>query len=221
MKNIIFCIAFAFVFISCKKAAVTPAYMESADLYQPGNVGSYWIYRNDTTSLANLDTMTVTSQDTVIDGAFFRVVLGTPSKKKSYFNRFQGNYYVYNFASFIGENDTLKSFIGSIDRVKFLFMKDNVKVGDTWSDEFTDDSKKYKITYKIVETDAAKMVDGVSFANVATVKMTFFQGVSIAGPLGTTYFSIPGVDPVYHYYAKRIGLIRSSAGPKLYKYLIK
>jgi hypothetical protein len=80
--------------------------------------------------------MTVTAQDTVIDGSFFRVVLANPSKKKSYFSRLHGNYYVYNFTSFIGENDTLKSMIGSIDRVKFLFMKDNVKVGDTWSDKW-------------------------------------------------------------------------------------
>lgn len=225
MKNIFTLVLIGLLFYSCKKKQENPTVIPigNSNSYQPSTVGSFWVYPLDSTSFDQLDTIQATTQDTVIEGSTYRVFVSQKGNKKSYFRKFEDKYYQYNFKMNVSNlSDSLNTLLGNVKSVKLLYLKDNLKVGDTWYDEFSNNSFNFRLVYTVVENGSTKTVNGVAYNDVVGIHAALFQTVFLMGmPLNGLSYSKVEKSDFTSYYANNVGMISTSKGQKLFHYEIK
>lgn len=183
--------------VSCKKN--NPDNVAPADQpYSNTNDGSNWTYEQstqdpttgDTTSL--IDTVRVTGVDTTIgtgtDAKIYRVLSHTAGVN-AYLNVSGNDYYQFQEIAMLGT------------QIQALYLKDNVAVGTSWSQNETVTVPGIPIPItitlgsSITEKGTSKIVNGVTYNDVIGVKTTL---------------TVPGLtvnSDIQNYYARNIGLI--------------
>jgi hypothetical protein len=225
MKKILTLFLIGLLLYSCQKKQDNPTVIPKMNTssYQPSTAGSCWVYPLDSTRFDQLDTIQATTQDTVIDGSTYKVFVSKKENKKSYFRKFEDKYYQYNFKMNVSNlSDSLNALLGNVKSVKLLYLKDNLKVGDTWHNQFSNNSFNFRLIYTVVEKGGTKIVNGVTYNDVIGIHAALFQTVFLMGiPFNGLDDTKVDQSDFTCYYANNVGLISTSKGQKLLHYEIK
>ena len=174
----------AFLFTQCKKDDTSPA--NATVNYSPLTVGSNWTYNfTENASAADTYTLTVTANDTTINGKKYNVLSTSDGSGNRYMAKIDSNY--YRFASFAD--------IGSFEE---LYLKDNLEVNGVWTNVVSINFQGFPVplnlTYTVKEKGISHSVNANAYSDVIHIRLD-------ATALGS---NIGGGD---FYYAKDIGLI--------------
>lgn len=197
---LLFFIATIIVISSCGKRDTTPTNPPpSDDTYINTNTGSSWTYHEVDSSTAtpqNSDyTVTSTSADTTINSKKYHIYSYSYGGSE-YLNLSGHDYYQF---------DSIPGGLGQV--IERLYLKDNLAVNTTWSQNFSVNitgipfAIQGTLTNKIVETGISKMVNGTNYTSVIHVSTTIS---STAIPASDFTSSIDS------YYAPNYGLIENS-----------
>jgi hypothetical protein len=193
MKKTIFaCLSLALLAVSCKKD--DPAPTPVAEKFLTISNGSTWNYRvTDNTASTTTDyTLTSTNRDTTINGKSYHVFTNSDGNTSEYYN-VTGNEY-FQFTSLSAQ----------LDDLELLYLKDNLAVGNTWSQSVTINGAPFPLTANVTNTIQEKggtlVVNGVTYQNVIKVK----TDISVPGlPAGSITTNIQ------RYYAPKFGEIKN------------
>lgn len=199
MKTKLFILSAVTLFFSACGKKDNPAPAVTADSsYINTTAGSTWNYQQIDSSGATPSTttysLTSTSQDSTINGRKYHVY--------NYSNG--GNNYMVQSGNDYYQYDSIP-FSGGI-RVERLYLKDNLNVGDTWTDNFNFTVPSIPLpivitaTNKIVEKGISRSVSGSNYSNVIHVSTS----LSAAG-IPSSGFNAT----INSYYAPKYGLIES------------
>jgi hypothetical protein len=167
--------------------------------YFPTTANSNWTYKENSTG----DTARVTASatTTTFAGNTYTNFTSTPDNTKSYYRKAAGFYYEYGTTDDAGIYDTV------LNKVDYIFLKDNVAAGNTWESQLVDvliqqANGKAKIKFTLVGKNIQKNVGGVLLDSVMQVQRDYmFQPGTIAGlPFQT-------LVTANFYYAKNIGFV--------------
>jgi hypothetical protein len=196
---ILFAGSLFFTACSKKNNSTTPTATDTT--YINTNAGSTWSYHkvdsSGATPASSDYTVTSTSQDSTINGRKYHV----------YNNSGGGNNYLALSGNDYYEYDSIP--ISGLGNVERLYLKDNLAVGKTWTQDFNFTVSNIPVTLTATNTIAEKgisrTVNGINYSNVIHVTTSL---ASVYVPSGLTS-SIDG------YYAPNYGLIESSTIIKL------
>lgn len=191
--------------ISCQPE-YNPGPIDPPVTYMPATAGSTWNYElinNIPPATTTPFILTSTTSDSAINGKSYRVFTNSISANEYY--NVTGNEY-YNFRN-------LPAALGS-SSVEYLYLKDNVDVGASWSQTYpvmvSGVSLNATLTNTIAEKGVSKTVNGATYNDV--IHITTTVGVSIGGvPLPADAIT----SDIQSYYAARIGMIQSINNIKL------
>ncbi len=195
MKNRVFWAALlaAGTLVSCKKDETSPAPTER---FMSFTAGSTWNYRltDNSASTSSLYTLTATGTDTVANGRTYKIFTNS-SGPNQYYNLTGNNYYTFW---------RLPDALGG-GSVEVLYLKDNLKVGETWSQSSPITVSGYPLVLtlnsKIAQKGISKTVNGITYNNVTDVETT----LSVAGiPIPYTL-----TTDIHNYYAPKVGEIEN------------
>jgi hypothetical protein len=177
------------------------------DTFINTNTGSTWLYHEDNTTngtSGNSDyILTATDRDSTIEGRSYHVY--TNSMTDNEYMTISGHEY-YKYESIPGTSD-----LGGIAAER-LYLKDNLKQGDTWKQDFSFQPSgspiplSFSLNNKIAEKGISKTVNGVAYNNVIHVSTTLTSSLIPSQNLTST---------IDMYYAPDYGLIESSIIIKL------
>jgi hypothetical protein len=184
---------FAFIFvvsvaISCSDDE-QPALATNNDDYHPNKRGSSWNY-----SGLFATKVSVTGNTKKIDGKVYAQLKTTLPEFGgfsiiTYLRKEEGNYY-YRGDGFNGD---------------YLFLKDNVEVGTSWTSETETEEGVEENTLEIIEVGGSYLINTFTFNDVIVVKVTSYD----AEDPEITY-------DVYNYYAKGVGLVLTTDGTEFF-----
>lgn len=225
MKPLFICLFSLVLFFSCNddKKSVAPIYVEDKDIYQPQTTGSHWVYIKDTSTQIVVDSMLATEKDTVINGFSYKQ-FSSLAGRETYHRRFHGNYYQYNFTLDLSAvPDSIRRNLDDTLTYDLLYLKDNMVVGQKWENSQPYVFYKYKLVFEVLEVNATKIVNGVTYNNVATVKMNLLYGFNndLVPLSGIEFIPVEGFTPQEFSYAKNVGMLRNTWGQILKSYEIK
>lgn len=189
--SIFICLFLSTIFISCKKKEEPlPIKIETTN-YIPLSVGKQYIYkrnfisRQDST-FYNSDTLKIViEKDTFfMQKSYFKVHLYDKFENVISLIRKEGNNY-YEIPELNGFNDS----------TEYLVMKDNVNVGDTWSNK----SQKINLldTFKVMEIKKNIILNGTNYTQVAIVSRNSYIDNQIYSKSIRYYVS--GIGEIYSY----------------------
>ncbi len=187
------------VIVSCKKNDNT-ANPPQDDNYITTSSGSSWNYHatdNSGVGSASDYTLTATSRDTSINGKSFHI----------FSNSAGGNQYMTISGHDYYQFDSLPTGVGNsvIDR---LYLKDNVAVGGTWSQNLNIDVPgslvpiPFTVSNSIAESAISRTVNGIVYNDVIHVSTQITSAFIPPASLTTS---------INTYYAKRYGMIENSS----------
>lgn len=201
MKHVLFSfLLLTITFFSCKNDEVPapPAPVQYMSL-TAGSTWNYELTNNLPAPTTSSFTLTATDRDSVINGKSYRILTNSAGSLNEYSN-ITGNDY-YNFMN-------LPEALGGAG-VEFLYLKDNVAVGLSWTQTFpatvSGISFSAKLTNTITEKGITKTVKSITYNDVIHVTTTI--SIEIAG------FPLPPgaiTTDVHSYYAPKVGLIQSA-----------
>ena len=185
------------LFVSCKKSS-SDAGSTSTTKYMTLSTNSKWTYDVITNPGASqttaIDTVVVSSTDTTISSKTYRIVKhsipinGNPS---DYYNITGGDYYRY------------QNFPASSTKIENIYLKDNVDVGVSWSQNvsalISGVTVPVTITNSIFAKGGTMTVNGISYTGVIDVKTDLSSTGLPAGSI---------VSNIHSYYAPNVGLIQ-------------
>ena len=166
-----------------------PTLATNNDDYHPNTRGTSWTYSGFLDSK-----ISVTGNTKKIDGNVYAQLRTSISgfsgfSITSYLRKEEGNYY-YRGEGFNGD---------------YLFLKDNVEVGTTWTAETKDENGIHENELEIFEVGGTYAINDFIFDNVIVVKVTSYDSED------------PEIENVlYNYYAKGIGLILVTDGTEFF-----
>lgn len=189
MKNFLAIAFAAIVLVSCSKDDEQPALATNNDDYHPNTRGTTWSYSG---LFSTIIKMTGTTKE--INGSVYAQLKTTLSdfggfSVISYLKKENGNYY-YRGEGFNGD---------------YLFLKDNVEVGTTWTAEMVTDNGIEENELEIFEIGGSYLINDFTFNDVIVVKVTSYDEEDPE----ITYVT-------YNYYAKGVGLILSTDGTEFF-----
>ena len=199
-KNILYLFIAIIAFGSCEKNDNPKPNPPAEDTYINANAGSTWNYQETNSSSGTPQnseyTLTSSSKDTTINSRSYHV----------YNYSYGGSQYLAISGHEYYDYDSIPGGLGQVfDR---LYLKDNVAVGEKWSQNISVTipgplpvSIPVTITNTIAEKGIAKTVNGNNYTDVIHVSTSI---TSTAIPTGLT-------SDIHSYYAKKYGLIESSA----------
>ena len=169
--------------------------VSATDTYLPLKKGTFWTYNIQTDAeKPETSTLTVLGIQKKINDKNYKAVKSVIGKHKDtlYYVQDQHDYYLYTYN---GTSDADKV------SMEFLFLKDNVSVGETWLlPAGTANGFNLKCYGKIIEKDATITVGGVTYDHV------IHSYIEIRKPLFFTYIVVDKQD---FYTAKNIGIIKN------------
>lgn len=181
------------IIFSCKKKKVPPLPTSTAN-FQPISAGSAWSYTATSNSVTNNYTLTATANDSTIDGKTYKVFINSGGPNEYYYKT--GNDY-YRYSYFIALNQALD----------LLYLKDNLSVGATWTQNKNATINGVNGTAilecLVAEKGISYTVNGKTFTNVMHIKIN-------------PTFSVSGIKltnnkaEIHYYFADNIGFIYSS-----------
>jgi hypothetical protein len=120
-KTILACFSIVMLAVSCKKDDPAPAPVP--DKFLTVSNGSTWNYRvtDNTTSTTTNYTLTSTNRDTTINGKSYHVFTNSDGNTSEYYNVTGNDYFQFSSLS------------AQLDALELLYLKDNLAVGNTWS----------------------------------------------------------------------------------------
>lgn len=183
---------FTSILLSCKKQ-IDPRPEEISTNYIPLNVGQRFIYSQK--FISSGDDSTVFRTDTIT-----KYQEKDSSINKGIYSKFLISYnYHYSDISLIRKSD--KNYLKvsdndfEADTFEYVFMKENVKIGDTW----TNYGRNNQIlnTYKVLDVKSNYIINGIAYSKVAIVNKdvplgSFRQRKSI-------HYYASGVGEIYSY----------------------
>ena len=167
--------------------------------YFPTTDSSNWTYKLNS-GQSDTPRVTVADADTTIEGNIYKSFVANREGYGSYYRKGGGLYYEYSDLNNF-------SFYGTVNnKVDYIFLKDNVPVGDTWESPEVDATLssvpgKAKIKFTIVGKDIQTTVGTTTFDSVIQVKREY-----MFAPSAGTY---SGGFTANFYYAKNIGFIKA------------
>ncbi|HEY9340676.1 MAG TPA: hypothetical protein VIQ23_03780 [Hanamia sp.] len=198
-KNILYLLIAIIAFGSCEKKDNPEPNPPAEDTYINATAGSTWKYHETNSSSGTAQeseyTVTSSSKDTTINSRSYHIYNYSYGGSQ-YLNISGHEYYQY---------DSISGGLGQI--FERLYLKDNVAVGTNWTQNISVSvpglpfSVPVTITNTIAEKGIAKTVNGNNYTDVIHVS-TSITSTSI--PTGLT-------SDIHSYYAKKYGLIESSA----------
>ena len=198
-KNILYLLIAIIAFGSCEKKDNPEPNPPAEDTYINATAGSTWKYHETNSSSGTAQeseyTVTSSSKDTTINSRSYHIYNYSYGGSQ-YLNISGHEYYQY---------DSISGGLGQI--FERLYLKDNVVVGTNWTQNISVSvpglpfSVPVTITNTIAEKGIAKTVNGNNYTDVIHVS-TSITSTSI--PTGLT-------SDIHSYYAKKYGLIESSA----------
>lgn len=149
-------LSFTFLFSSCKKEEDTP--QEEID-YFPLKTGSIWTYQTENGNYVH----TLTNQTKNVNGFDWRVVTvnPNPSNEDILFRIDPSSKIVYRAIDFSDDGGILL-----VEAITDL----DAKVGDTWTQNNEQDGVFLNFSYRVLEKDAKKTVNGTEYEKVMVVK---------------------------------------------------
>lgn len=162
---------------------------------------STWLYENINNiatpgPITTTYTLTSTNRDTVINGRSYHVYTNSNGNISEYYNISGSEYYQYR---------DLPSILGG-GKVEALYLKDNLAVGGTWSQNFSilfsGVTVPITLTYSILEKGGAKTVNGINYTDVIGVRTSIAVNNPLIPPTAVT-------SDIKSYYARKVGLIQS------------
>lgn len=200
MKTLLAFFSLILIFSACKKKDAGSTTNPAASSYINTNAGSSWNYQQIDSSGATPKTtnytITSTANDTTINTRKYHV----------YNYSYGGSQYLSNSANEYYQFDSIPVTGGSY--VERLYLKDNVSVGTTWSQNFNLNIPQSPIpvslmvTNKLVEKGISMSVNGVSYSDVIHVS------TSLSSVLFPANAFTSSVDS---YYAPKVGLIENNS----------
>ncbi len=196
MRYQLLALLFAFSISNCKLDTPDMSNTGSAgtaDGYQPTTKGSTWTYHQVYTPGPTMDeTMTMTGDHTTING---KTYYAATDKTDS----LSGTTYFYHGNDSYSIRSTI---IGFGNTVEYLYLKDNIAAGQTWTAPVTDDGKlagfPAQIIGKVLNSDTTMTLSGNTFKNVSHSQLLL-------------QYNITGAFETYQvidfYVAKNVGII--------------
>ncbi len=181
---------------SCKKNSST-SQPPAAVPYMSITPNSSWQFQltDNITVKTNTYVLTSTSRDTSIGGKNYHVFTNSTAGLSEYYNISGADYYNYRD---LGVNF-------SSAKLEILYLKDNLKAGDTWQQSFTLNASGFPIpvtiTNKIEEKSISRTVNGIAYNDVIHVSSTIASSFIPADKL---------VTDIHNYYAPKAGVIEST-----------
>ena len=200
MKTTFSFLSLIIIFSACKKDNSGLPGNPSANVYVNTNAASSWNYQQTDSSGASPTTSnyTVTSSpnDTTINSRKYHV----------YNYSYGGSQYLSNSGSDYYQFDSIPVAGGS--NIERLYLKDNISVGNTWSQNFNLTIPNFPlpvslvVTNKIVEKGISMTVNNIAYSDVIHVS------TSLSAPLIPASSLTSGIDS---YYAPKFGLIKNTS----------
>jgi len=171
----------------------------SNDTYQPTTAGSEWNYTTTgTTTSGPVNTafkLMATANDSSANGRTYRIFTNTVGANE-YYNKSGNDYY------------RISTFAGFPTPLEFLYLKDNLSAGATWSETKNITISGFpvtaNVTYSIVGSKYDTSFNGNSFKDVIRIKVTpAIPGVTIEN------------NEVYYLFAKNTGMIANKVRLKI------
>ncbi|HEY9533150.1 MAG TPA: hypothetical protein VIQ77_01375 [Mucilaginibacter sp.] len=166
----------------------------TTDGYQPLTKGSAWTYHQVSSTGASMDeVMEMNGSHTVINGKTYYAVTdkADSSTYTSYFYHGDGSYSIRS------------AVLGGGKVVEYLYLKDNVVAGQTWTAPITDDGKlagfPAQIAGKIVKQDTSLVISSITFQHVVHTQL------QLQYDTGTGFETSQLID---FYIAKGAGIIK-------------
>lgn len=142
----------------------------STENFQPNTAGSTWSYSAVSSSSGTAAyTLTATSKDTVVNGISYKVFTNSAGPNE-YYNKTGVNYNRFSYFEALGQY------------VELLYMKDNLKVGDSWrqtkSATINGVTGTAELECVVTEKGISYAVGGNTFNGVTHIKInpTFYGG---------------------------------------------
>lgn len=177
-------------------------FFDSVDTYQPITKGSTWTYKKTLNSGApSYEIMTMTGDRTVINN---KTYYGVNDKVDSttnitYFCHNNGDYFIRS--SLLGDGIT----------VEYLYLKDDVGIGQTWTAPVTDDGTlggaPARIVGKVLKRDTTMVLASITFEKVTRSQLLLQYNIGTSDGFQT-------YQTIDFYTAKGVGIIKidSDAG---------
>lgn len=182
--------------VSCKKSDPAPA-PPAAEKFMTFTAGSTWNYKTtDNIAAASTNfTITATNNDTTINGRAYKIFTNNSGGPNEYYHITGSDYYTFR---------TLPASLGGTS-VEVLYLKDNLAVGETWTQTTTINVSGFNLTLtlnnKIAQKGINKTVNGIAYTGVTEVETTLaVSGIPIAYTL---------TSDIHYYYAPKIGQIEN------------
>ncbi len=161
--SIITLLLFTSIFISCKKK-IDPRPEEICTNYIPLNVGQQFMYSQK--FISSGDDSTVWGTDTITTYLEKDSLIS-----KKIYSKFIQSHKFHKDISLIRKSD--KNYLKrsenffSTDTFEYVFMKENVETGDTWTNYGI--NNQIFNTYKVLDVKANYILNGISYSKVAIV----------------------------------------------------
>jgi len=196
-KTILTFLVLSSLALSCKKEKGSTAVVASSYMSEtPNSTWNYQVTDNNTATNSNY-TLTSTNRDTTINSKTYHVFTNSKGTN-DYYSITGNNYYIFQ---------VLPLSI-SATAVENIYLKDNLKVNDTWNQVFNITLSGFPlvvtVTNIISETGISKTVNSISYSNVIHVSTSLT--VSILGAVLPSSAVSVQVD---NYYTKSVGMIQS------------
>lgn len=198
MKKIYFALlALSALANGCKKSS-SGVVVEAAK-YMSLTAASSWQYRtvnNITSSITNYS-LTSTNRDSSINGKSYHVFINSTAGNSEYYLISGNDYYTFRTLGLALGNATFES----------LYLKDNLSVGQTWSQTLSltvpgvPIAVPITVTYTIMNTGINRTVNAIAYTDVIHVKTAITS--SLVPPTGL-------VTDINNYYARKYGMIEST-----------
>ncbi|MFN8251691.1 MAG: hypothetical protein U0V75_07380 [Ferruginibacter sp.] len=191
-------LALLLTFISCKKSSSdsAPAPVEPFMSLTAGNSRTYETVNNLTTVITT-NTQLSTNRDSSINGKSYHVFTNSNGSPNEYFNVSGSDYYTFRNLTPLGTSST----------VEHIYLKDNMSVGQSWSQTITiapfsgvPTTVPLTITNTITEKGISRTVNGKTYNNVIHITTLLSSSSLPAGSLTTD---------IHTYYAPKYGMIES------------
>ena len=144
---------------SCTKDAITPASNTNGQ-YLNSNKGSSWVYTID--SAGNTSKVEVTDS----------VVMAFGKKFTNFHNTYPSGTVYRNFYTYQDGQYSIMITSAAGTQQELIYLKDNVKEGDKWSNTVTPVSTPLLYEYEVTGIGGTRMVNSLTFSDVVRVHCT-------------------------------------------------
>lgn len=193
-RSVLFLLVFAMAVTSCKKSNDSVNNPESRDSFQPVTKDSYWKYK--VTGMFNFESsIKATGKSTVLNGINYSIMSATGGSVKA------DSYYGFRDGSYFTRVQGVEPNSGATFDLNMLYMKDNAKPGDKWTnDAGQGNGFAAKTPGEVIATGLTMTVAGKTYKDVVHTRVILQYILPEIGTVNSAYYD--------YYVVKGIGVIR-------------